>query len=147
MRRGRITAILLGLVLLLSACQSGGPGTVQIASDGNNDTEFHISDITPATDYFGYINAETLMGLELEPGRNSAGVTIDMMNTTSDRIDGLIDEIVTSNKDYPKGSNEQMIRDVYNLLISFYEGDEEKDKSDEAIIDSLIERTDRKSVV
>ena len=143
MRRKRIAAFLLGLVLLLSACQSSGPDTRQIASDGNNDTEFHISDITPETDYFGYINAETLMSLELEPGKSYAGVTVDMLNDTSDKIDGIIEEIVTSTKDYPKGSNEQIIRDAYKLMIAFYEGDEEKDKSDEAIIDALIERTNQ----
>ena len=143
MRKGRITAFLLASILLVSGCRTGN-GSVDLNDQNvNNNTEFHISDITPATDYFGYINAETLMSLELEPGRNSAGVTIDMMNTTSDRIDGLIDEIVSSNEDYPKGSNEQIIRDVYNLMIAFYEGDEEKDKSDEAIIDGLIERTNQ----
>lgn len=142
MRRGRITAFIMTTVLLMAGCQSSNQDALVNVQDENK-TEFHISDITPATDYYGYINAETLMGLELEPGKNYAGVTIDMINNTSDTLNGIIDEVVTSNEDYPKGSNEQIIRDVYKLMIAFYEGDEEKDKSDEAIIDNLIDRTNQ----
>ncbi|MCR4648632.1 MAG: M13 family metallopeptidase [Lachnospiraceae bacterium] len=141
MKKGRIAALLLIPALLLAGCSgTSAGGTIQIAE---GETEFHISDITPASDFYGYVNAETLMGLELEPGKNYAGVTADMVKNTSEQLDGLIEEIVTSKKDYPGGSNEQLIREAYNLMIAFYNGDETKDKSDEAVISGLIERTNK----
>ena len=143
MRKGRITAFLLTSILLFTGCQNGNQGVNQNVQNANNGTEFHISDITPATDYFGYVNAETLMSLELEPGKNYAGVTVDMLNRSNEQVDAIIDEIVSSDKDYPKGSNEQLIRDVYNQMIAFYNGDEAMDKADEAIITGLIDRTNQ----
>ena len=142
-RKGRITAFLLAGILIFAGCTGKQPAALQNIQDAENDKEFHISDITPATDYYGYMNAETLMNMQLEPGSSMAGITIDMTNNMSDQLDGLIDEIVASKKEYPKGSNEQLIRDIYNLMVAFCEGDEKKDQSDEAIITGLLERTNQ----
>ena len=141
MKKGRITACLLAAILLLSGCQGSNQKVPNNANDVTDNTEYRVANLTPANDYYGYINAETLMSLELEPGKNYAGVTVDMLNKSNEQVDAIIDEIVSSDEDYPKGSNEQIIRDAYNQMIAFYQGDEEQDKIDEAIVTGLIERT------
>ena len=85
MKKGRITACLLAAILLLSGCQGSNQKVPNNANDVTDNTEYRVADLTPANDYYGYINAETLMSLELGPGKNYAGVTIDMLNNPTNR--------------------------------------------------------------
>ena len=140
MRKHKIMALLLIAVLVLSGCvsQNGNKATSEIPEET---TQLSISELTPANDYYGYINAKELMELDLKPGDTANGPIRQMSEKNEETLNNLIDDIAKSSANYPAGSNGQLIRDLYNLTTDFCNENPEKDKSDEELIAGLLERT------
>ncbi len=115
--KGVIALCLLGSILL-SGC--GGTTTSEVETPvteveevTSETTEDYIASLTPATDYYGYINAAALMNMELEDNKQAIS-TLGLINEeTRDRIEAIINDIANSDEEFPKGSNEQLIHDLY----------------------------------
>ncbi len=64
-------------------------------------------------DFFATVNKKSMEGLEIPEGDETVGGSSAVTARTDKQLADLIDEIVNSSADYPVGSAEQKIRDLY----------------------------------
>lgn len=64
-------------------------------------------------DFYSTVNRQLLNTLEIPEGQDTAGGSGSVTSNTDEQLKALILEIVNSGKDYPEGSPEQKIRDLY----------------------------------
>lgn len=133
MRRwSKVIAILTAAALCLSGCgleespdsavsgnpqesgASAAPGERRVILAGD-DVEL---DIRPQDDFYGYVNAQTLWNLSVPFGETTAGGFDDVYRAVDAQLDDIILEIISSEKTFEPGSDEQMIRDYYALCKS-----------------------------
>lgn len=87
-------------------------GKIYMAGD---EVEF---DIRPQDDFYGYVNAEYLWSLEVPYDASSTGTFEQVSKQVDEELDDIIMEVVNSGEEYQKGSDEQIIRDYYQLVMS-----------------------------
>lgn len=75
-------------------------------------------------DFYSTVNRQLLNTLELPESQDTAGGSGSVTASTDEQLKALILEIVNSGDDYPKGSPEQKIRDLYKN----YENTEERNQ-------------------
>lgn len=129
--------------ILLAGCAANAPANPSAVQTGETqDDAAYLETLTPATDYFGYINAEALMETELKSTQEVIGTLAEIANQVEDEKDEILDEILQSKGSYEKGSTEQMIRDTYDLVYNQLDGKTDVDASDTAFIDGVIAEID-----
>ena len=110
-------------------------------------SEGFIDTITPGSDYYGYVNARDLWNMGLENNKLINGSTAILSQSNTDKIDGILDEIINSSESFERGSNEQIIHDFYYLAYDQLSGDKEVDAENTEFVDEFIARLDGVSSV
>lgn len=87
-------------------------GKIYLAGD-----EVELS-IRAQDDFYGYVNAEYLWNMETAYDASTNGTFDQVSKAVDEDIKDIIREIVSSDEEYERGSNEQFIRDYYNLMKS-----------------------------
>ena len=141
MRRPRnIGIILLAGCVLLAGC-GNNPATAGAAVNtaaAVTESENGISSLTPANDFYGYINAAEIMEMDLDDNQQKISTLGLISEETSDQVEGIIKDIVDSNEEFELGSNEQMIRDLYNLTYQAVEDKTAFEESDTEFVEGII---------
>lgn len=70
-------------------------------------------------DFYGYINQEALQDMEIPFGASSNGTFTQAGEKVDKQLEEIIEQVVTSKKKYKPGSNEQLIRDMYEQCLSY----------------------------
>ncbi len=143
MRRLKIIVILfLTGCLLVTGCGSA-QGTPTAASPGvlaDAPEVTGIDSLTPANDYYGYINAADIMEMELKDNQEKISTLGLIAEETDEQVEEIIKEIAESDEDYELGSNEQMIRDLYQLTYQAVEDKSGFEESDTEFTESILEQ-------
>lgn len=116
--------LLLATVMAFGLCGCGiikkevkDEATVNDAGSTDNDSkdseEKASEEIRPQDDFYGYVNKDTLINLDLHYGEAYGGPAADIMNDVDAEIISLISDIAASNKSYEPGTNEQLVKDAY----------------------------------
>ncbi len=130
MRRGKkTTALLTAAVLLLSACDGGEdipyiPPAMRTASTAAVDP----SSIRPQDDFYGYVNAAYLLENLPEYGQTTSGSFAEVEKAVRGELEELFGRITRSSDDYPAGSTEQLIRELYRQGMEYTDGSAEMEK-------------------
>lgn len=125
----RVAALILSSVIVLNT----GCGVVvddqsavsenEASISENSAIEVDFSAIRAQDDFYGYINAETLLNTEVKYGSSYAGSFMDAQTIVDDRIDEIINDIISSDEEYEVGSEEYIIKAVYENYINTADDD------------------------
>ncbi|MBQ4312187.1 MAG: M13 family metallopeptidase [Oscillospiraceae bacterium] len=146
MRFSTRTAAALLACLMLAGC--GGSSSTDISGAGENylsdigGHEGYIDTLTPGIDYYGYINGRELMNMSLDNKHDRMGTYSDVNDVVDGQLDEIIEEIAADGGNYPRGSYEQILHDVYHLIQDDYSGKLGTDAEDTAVIDGILDRID-----
>ena len=122
--------LLLAMVMVFGLCGCGivkkeadsDEATVNEAGNTENDSKDSekkdSEEIRPQDDFYGYVNKDTLLNLDLHYGEAYGGPTVDIMNDVNAEIISLISDIANSNKSYEPGTNEQLVKDAYIQFLN-----------------------------
>ena len=143
MRRLKIivTLFLTGC-LLVTGCGSaqGTPTAASPAVSTDAPEVTGIDSLTPANDYYGYINAADIMEMELKDNQEKISTLGLIAEETDEQVEEIIKDIAESDEDYELGSNEQMIRDLYQLTYQAVEDKSVFEESDTEFTESILEQ-------
>ncbi len=143
MRRLKIivTLFLTGC-LLVTGCGSaqGTPTAASPAVSADAPEVTGIDSLTPANDYYGYINAADIMEMELKDNQEKISTLGLIAEETDEQVEEIIKDIAESDEDYELGSNEQMIRDLYQLTYQAVEDKSVFEESDTEFTESILEQ-------
>ncbi|MCR5635076.1 MAG: M13 family metallopeptidase [Lachnospiraceae bacterium] len=143
MRRLKIivTLFLTGC-LLVTGCSNaqGTPTSASPAVSADAPEVTGIDSLTPANDYYGYINAADIMEMELKDNQEKISTLGLIAEETDEQVEEIIKEIAESDEDYELGSNEQMIRDLYQLTYQAVEDKSVFEESDTEFTESILEQ-------
>ncbi len=137
MRRSKAAASLLAFVILLSGCTMAPPVTEE-----TEETSVEVCDfegIRAQDDFYGFINAENLLTCDIEDTHGMGGPVSEIDIEISDRLEGIIHEIVNGDRDsYAPGSNEQLIYDYYYQALEASTGGSFASEDDIAYVNDVI---------
>ena len=137
----RMAAALLACLLLAGCAES--------ASSYSNSEDYladigdhsgYVDTLTPGIDYYGYINGKDLINLTLDDKHSSVGTIDEVADLVDDQLKTIIEDIAASKEAFPRGSDEQMIHDMYHLVMDSYDDRLDTDAEDTALIDSIMEQ-------
>ncbi len=116
--------------LYLTGCAQKETEETTVAADLNDSgkkekTNTEAEPIRPEDDFYGYVNAENIRQLEIDPKYGMAGSFFDCEVKKEAQLDQAINAIATSRDEFAPGTNEQMIHDYYHQVKDF-----DVDKSD-----------------
>ena len=63
--------------------------------DDTGDHTGYIDTLTPATDFYGYINGESIMEMSLDEEHSSVGSLGTVSDTVDEQLDAIIDDIIS----------------------------------------------------
>ena len=106
-------------------------------SDKTDIKKIKISELTPGDDFYGFMNAAELMKMSLRQDQTRTGTFAQISEKTDDRITEIIEEIAAGSG-YEKGSNEQLIHDLYHLAADANAEKIKTEEADTAFFDGLI---------
>ncbi|MCR4791294.1 MAG: M13 family metallopeptidase [Lachnospiraceae bacterium] len=141
-RTEKIGCLLLAGCLILTGCGSNA-SPAEMAGTGVaavTESENGIDSLTPANDFYGYINAAEIMDMDLKDNQQIISTFGLISEETSEQVEGIIRDIVDSGEEYELGSNEQMIRELYNLTYQAVEDKSVFEESDTEFVESIINR-------
>ena len=133
-------ALLAGLILAGCAGKNSSDDVRTAEQDDNGDHTGYVDTLTPGIDYYGYINGKELLDLKLDSKHQSIGTLNEVADLVDEQINDMLDEIAASNEEFPRGSCEQIVHDLYHLIEDDYENKLGNDAEDTAIIDGILER-------
>ena len=139
----RLTAGLLACCLLTGCAgntDADGQNNDAISKALAEDDANYVDSLTPATDFYGYINARALLETELKEGASSVGTLCLIRDETEKKLDDIIHSIADSEETFEKGSNEQLIHDLYWLSYDTFSGKRDDDRDDTALIDGMLDK-------
>ena len=127
------------MIGMLAGCGTASPANSGdgTEADEKDDDVGYVDSLTPATDFYGYINGKDLMNMSLSEKYQQRGSLDDVQITVDEQLDEIIDEIINGD-DYEKGSYEQIIHDVYYLVLDTYSGNIDTKDKDNAIIEEAL---------
>ncbi|MCR4585884.1 MAG: M13 family metallopeptidase [Lachnospiraceae bacterium] len=131
MKRNRLIMLILAAALTLNGC-----GAVVQKPEESEAAEEAIVEVKPEEiraqdDFYGYINAGSLMETDLDELKRGAGGSFQSaVELVDEQLDGIIKEIADGSKTYREGSNEQLIRDVYMQELEASTGGSFMDEKD-----------------
>lgn len=110
---------MIGISAALMALCLGGCSVIETVPGSTTATSVQdISAIRAQDDFYGYINASYLMDIDVSDSRGVAGSFDDLSDDIDTKLDDIIHEIVSGDRDsYDPGSNEQLIYDYYYQLL------------------------------
>ncbi len=142
--RKKIRMIAAALACCLAVGCSDTPAAPEVQGSETNTQEGGDSDyietLTPANDYYGYINAKELMNMSIKPGESSIGTLDIVADETEEQLKEIIASVANSSEDFAKGSHEQAIHDLYWLANDRMTGVRDDDEADTAFADAIVER-------
>ena len=137
-----IATILAGL--MLTGCGSSNPMDdptyESYGEDEEESSEGYVDSITPGMDFYGYVNAKDLMSMDLGNTMVTNGASSQLSLQIKDQKEEILDEIISSSEQFEKGSNEQMIHDMYYLAYDQLSGKKDVDSEDTEFVDGVIDR-------
>lgn len=137
MRRSKAAASLLAFVVLLSGCTMAPPVTEE--TEETSVEVYDFEGIRAQDDFYGFINAETLLTCDIEDTHGMGGPVSEIDIEISDRLEGIIHEIVNGDRDsYAPGSNEQLIYDYYYQALEASTGGSFASEYDIAYVNDVI---------
>ncbi|MBP3266695.1 MAG: hypothetical protein J6L84_07050, partial [Clostridiales bacterium] len=137
MRRSKAAASLLAFVVLLSGCTMAPPVTEE--TEETSVEVYDFEGIRAQDDFYGFINAETLLTCDIEDTHGMGGPVSEIDIEISDRLEGIIHEIVNGDRDsYAPGSNEQLIYDYYYQALEASTGGSFASEDDIAYVNDVI---------
>lgn len=74
-------------------------------------------------DYYSFINQEIIENYEITYQDSTAGPAMDMTKDIDQELYEMILDITESNKAYAPGSNEQLVREGYQQMLAYYQGE------------------------
>lgn len=77
------------------------------------------TEIRAQDDFYGYVNFETLMNMEIPFGQSSNGTLMQAGDKVEEQLNQIIEQVVNSGENYEPGSNEQLIRDIYQQSLEY----------------------------
>lgn len=139
---------LLSLLLLLTittqsltACTQAEPEPQTTLVSNTTTKQNSKQNVKAQDDFYGYVNKESLQKMEIPFGESSNGTFIEAGKLVDEQLDEIIEQVVASKKKYKPGSNEQLIRDMYEQCISYeYETSGVKEQLEQLVKE--IEETD-----
>ena len=129
------------LSLLLAAGLLTGCAAVVEEPESSADDGVIALERTPGNDFYGYMNADDLMQLTLREDQSSTGTMAIIAEQANDDVSDLIKEIAAG-AGYPKGSNEQLIHDLYHQAFDTNAGKTDTDKEDTEYLDAWFGKID-----
>lgn len=120
--RKKAAAALLAAVMLLSSCDSGDDIPYIPRTGSTAAVTVDPSAIRPQDDFYGYVNAAYLLKNLPEYGTSSSGSFDLVEKTVRDELMQLLGGIIESPADYPAGSTEQLICEMYRQGIGYTDG-------------------------
>ena len=139
MRKHVLPVLLAGS--LLTGC-AGMPETEPLPDESSAEKVIAIADLTPGEDYYGFMNADELMHMTLREDQNSTGTLSSIGEHTDDCVKELIREIAAGSG-YAKGTNKQLIRDLYHLAADTNAGKLDTDAADTAFFDGWLDKINK----
>ena len=137
MRRSKAAASLLAFVILLSGCTMAPPVTEE--TEETSVEVYDFEGIRAQDDFYGFINAENLLTCDIEDTHGMGGPVSEIDIEISDRLEGIIHEIVNGDRDsYAPGSNEQLIYDYYYQALEASTGGSFASEDDIAYVNDVI---------
>lgn len=137
MRRSKAAASLLAFVVLLSGCTMAPPVTEE--TEETSVEVYDFEGIRAQDDFYGFINAENLLTCDIEDTHGMGGPVSEIDIEISDRLEGIIHEIVNGDRDsYAPGSNEQLIYDYYYQALEASTGGSFASEDDIAYVNDVI---------
>ncbi|MCR5529818.1 MAG: M13 family metallopeptidase [Saccharofermentans sp.] len=131
MGRKAVAALSSIMALLMTGC------TVAESIPTTSETSIQVQDISAIRaqdDFYGYINSSYLVSLDTDDSDGYGGSFDDVSAVISDRLDEIIREIAQGDREsYLPGSNEQLIYDLYYLLLDASAGTDGSFMSDEDV--------------
>ena len=116
MKRRSISALALMLSVAMCGCT-----VVEQLPDATTETAYvqDISAIRAQDDFYGYINASYLNGIDVSDSSGYAGSFESIDSVIDSRLDEIIHSIASGDRaSYQPGSNEQLIYDLYYQTLS-----------------------------
>ncbi|MBQ3599670.1 MAG: M13 family metallopeptidase [Lachnospiraceae bacterium] len=118
----KLPSLLLLLTIIiqsLTACTQAEPET-QTTTVSNTTTKENVKQNSKAQDdFYGYVNQKALQEMEIPFGESSNGTFLQAGKLVEEQLDEIIEQVVTSKKKYQPGSNEQLIRDMYEQCVAY----------------------------
>ena len=137
MRRSKAAASWLAFVILLSGCTMAPPVTEE--TEETSVEVYDFEGIRAQDDFYGFINAENLLTCDIEDTHGMGGPVSEIDIEISDRLEGIIHEIVNGDRDsYAPGSNEQLIYDYYYQALEASTGGSFASEDDIAYVNDVI---------
>ena len=141
--KGMMSILLVGC-MLLSGCSGRqtsetGVSSVNSGEETTAESENYIASLTPANDFYGYINANDIMQMELKDNQERISTLGLIGEETDEQVEAIIKEIANSKEEFPKGSNEQMIHDMYWLTYKAFSDKQSNEASDTAFVEKIID--------
>lgn len=128
---------MLAFVVLLSGCTMAPPVTEE--TEETSVEVYDFEGIRAQDDFYGFINAETLLTCDIENTHGMGGPVSEIDIEISDRLEGIIHEIVNGDRDsYAPGSNEQLIYDYYYQALEASTGGSFASEDDIAYVNDVI---------
>ncbi len=127
-RKSALLACLI-FVLSLSGCDYSNETEKTVTVDLKEKpaySEDEKFDISPADDFYGYVNANDLWNEEFKYGGAYSGGMYLIDNDIDDEVTGLLNEIINSDKEFEDGSEEEFIRSYYSQVKDFYQNPENR---------------------
>ena len=142
--KGIVSLLLIGCILL-SGCSGRqtsetGVSSVNSGEETTSESEDYIASLSPANDFYGYINANDIMQMELKSNQERISTLGLIGEETDEQVEAIIKEIADSKEEFPKGSNEQMIHDMYWLTYKALSDKQSNEASDTAFVEKIIDK-------
>ena len=107
--------------------------------DDTGDHTGYVATLTPATDFYGYINGENLLEMSLDEKHKEVGSLRSVGELVDGQMDDIIDDII-SKDGYEQGSYEQIIHDMYYLFVNTEDGIVDTSEEDCATVETIIDK-------
>lgn len=139
-----ISAVVLLGTALTSCAEDGAaqPADMSFSAVKEEEAPFSVSDISAGDDFYGYCNAAELMKMRIPEDKRSSGTFSDIDDIVQKQLKEIIHETADGNEEYPAGSNEQLIRDLYRLAYDTYTRANDTAAYDEKLARGILDEID-----
>ncbi len=137
-----LSAVVLFGTAVTSCAEETAAQPVDMSLAAEEEPPFSISEISAGDDFYGYCNAASLMEMDIPEDKRSSGTFSDINDIVQEQLKEIIHEIADSSEEYPAGSNEQLIRDLYRLAYDTYTRTRDTAGYDEALAQGIIYEID-----
>ncbi len=108
--------------VLLTATVLSGCAPMDMGMDEFSSGEEEVVEVTKplaVDDYYGYINFDKIQNTTFDYGESAGGSFYDLQKLVNEQQKSIINEIGKSTEQFAPGTNEQLIHDYYQQVLSF----------------------------